>query len=254
MISEVEWMGLFPFRRKIANEMEDINSLLAYAQAGCEQSRNTILRNYVPFVAKVASQVSKRYIRQGHDDEFSIALTALNEAIDRYDVSKGASFLSFAETVIKRRLIDFFRTKTNRHRDIPLTEFDTEDEEDNVINFVEVQKSIEEHSRHMEHQDRAEEINRFSALLAEFDIDFEELIDLSPKHADARHNAMDVAKVIVSDPQLVMYVYEKKSLPLKQLMNRVQVSRKTMERQRKYILAVTLILSGDFSMLQEYIQ
>jgi RNA polymerase sigma factor len=254
MISEVEWMGFFPFRRRPANEVEDINQCLRNAQAGDEHSRNAILRDYVPFVAKVASQVSKRYIRQGQDDEFSIALTALNEAIDRYDPEKGASFLSFAETVIKRRLIDYFRTKTSRNRDIPLTEFETEDDEENVVNFVEVQKSLEEHARRVEQQDREEEILRYSALLAEFDIDFEDLIELSPKHADARQNAMDVARVIVSDPNLVMYVFEKKALPLKQLTDRVNVSRKTLERQRKYILAITLILSGDFTMLQEYIQ
>ncbi|UOF92730.1 RNA polymerase sigma factor SigI [Fodinisporobacter ferrooxydans] len=249
-------MSLFPFRRKqqTKNDELSLEQLLADIQAGDEQARDAFIRKYIPFVAKVASQSSKRFIRQGEDDEFSIALSAFNEAINRYDQSKGANFLSFAETVIKRRLIDYFRSKSSRNRDIPLTEFEIEDDEKNVINVVEVQKSIDEHTRQKEQMDRAEEILRYTEVLASFDIHFEELVELSPKHSDARQSAIEVARVISADPLLMKHLHEKKSLPLKQLLEHVKVSRKTIERQRKYIIAIALILSGDFELLQGYIR
>ena len=55
----------------------------------------------------------------GRDDEASIAMIAFNEAIDAYDDSAGASFLSFAEIVIKRRMVDYFRRKTKRQEEVP---------------------------------------------------------------------------------------------------------------------------------------
>ncbi|MGZ4032114.1 MAG: RNA polymerase sigma factor SigI [Tumebacillaceae bacterium] len=246
-------MGLLPFRRRKSEETTDLNQLLFRARSGDEDARNQLLKDYIPFVAKSASQATGRYIRRGQDDEFSIALTAFNEAIERYDLDRGSSFLGFADTVIKRRLIDYFRSKQANNRDLPLSDFEVEDEEDNVINYVEIQKSVEEHRKQIETDARREEIVRFSTMLNEFEISMEELVDISPKHQDARENAIEVAKVLVSQKELSDYLIAKKSLPLKALMNYVSVSRKTIERQRKYIIAVSLILIGDFDMLQDYI-
>jgi RNA polymerase sigma factor len=249
----VESVGLLPFRRKKSEETSDLNRLLIEARNGDEIARNQLLKDYIPFVAKSASQATGRYISREQDDEFSVALSAFNEAIERYDMDRGSSFLGFADTVIKRRLIDYFRSKQAKQRDLPFSQFEVEDDEENVINYVEVQKSVEEHQKQLEGDARREEIMRFTQMLGEFDISMEELVDLSPKHQDARENAMEVAKVIAAHQELRDYMISKKSLPLKQLMNHVSVSRKTIERQRKYIIAVALILIGDFQMLQDYI-
>lgn len=251
--SEVEWVGILPFRRKKTDETTDLHQLLIRIRCGDEEARNQILRDYIPFVAKSASQATGRYIRRGQDDEFSVALTAFNEAIERYDVDRGTSFLAFADTVIKRRLIDYFRSKQANNRDLPFSDFEIEDEEDNIINYVEVQQSIAEHKKQLETDARREEILRFSTMLMEFEISMDELVDISPKHQDARENAIEVAKVLTGRPELRDYLLAKKSLPLKALMNHVALSRKTIERQRKYIIAVSLILIGDFEMLQDYI-
>lgn len=227
--------------------------MLSRARSGDESARNQLLKDYIPFVAKCASQATGRYIRRGQDDEFSVALTAFNEAIERYDMDRGASFLGFADTVIKRRLIDYFRSKQANQKDLPLSDFEIEDDEENVINYVEIQKSVEEHRKQVESDARREEIIRFAMMLSDFEITMDELVDISPKHQDARENAIEVAKVIASQQDLSDYLLTKRSLPLKSLMNHVQVSRKTIERQRKYIIAASLILIGDFEMLQDYI-
>lgn len=249
----VEWVMSFPFHRPRKEEQADLGELLTRAKAGDTGVRDQILRQYLPFVAKSASRASSRYISRGEDDEFSIALAAFNEAIDRYDDTRGSSFLGFADTVIRRRLIDYFRSKEMRVRDIPMAEFEVEDENEHTYNRIEIQKSLESYRIHEAEVARKEEIERYCAWLAEFGITLEELVDLSPKHADARWNAVQVAKVIASNPKFTEYLIQKKSLPLKELMQEVQVSRKTLERQRKYIIAIALILIGDFEMLREYI-
>ena len=91
-------------------------------------------------------------------------------------------------------------------------------------------------------------------LLNHYGITFSDLVQASPKHQDARERALEVARILISDPALLQYLTSRKSLPLKELQKRVKVSRKTLERQRKYIIALALILIGEFYYLQEYLK
>jgi len=58
---------------------------------------------------------------------------------------------------------------------------------------------------------------------------------------------------VAEDPALAGHLLNRRELPLKQLERRVDVSRKTLERQRKYIIAVALLLLEDFIYLRGYI-
>ena len=101
--------------------------------------------------------------------------------------------------------------------------------------------------------DRKEEIKEFNKALEEFGLSFDELVKVSPKKKDARNRAKDIAKVIAQDYELTRYLIDNKLLPLKQLEKMCSISRKTMERQRKYIIAIVLVLTGDYTYLKEYI-
>lgn len=246
-------MGVLPFRRKKSEVQSDLTTLLHKAQSGDEKARNELIEQYIPFVLRIASQASHRYIERSKDDEFSVALLAMNEAIDRFDVSRNVGFLGFAETIIRRRLIDYFRTQKSVQKQMLWSEFDVVDDEDNITNYLEVKKSVEVHAELEEQASRTYEIEEYSLALRYFDLTFEDLVTLSPKHEDARENALSVAKLIVSDVELYQYVMQKKSLPLKLLEEKVALSRKTLERQRKYILALIVLLTGDFPLLQSFI-
>lgn len=246
-------MAGLTFRKRKSEETDQLENLLELAQGGDRKARNELLQSYVPFILRAASQASGRYIDRNRDDEYSIALLAMNEAIDCFDAQRQARFLGFAETIIRRRLIDYFRSQKSSSRAVPWTEFDVTDDEDNIINYVEVKSSVDAHQRAQEHQLRTQEIQEYAALLSEFGLVFSDLVEASPKHADARQNAIDVARIVVMDDTMKNYVMEKRTLPLKLLESKVGVSRKTMERQRKYILAIVLLLCGDFQCLKAYI-
>ncbi|GAY78475.1 RNA polymerase sigma-54 factor RpoN [Sporolactobacillus inulinus] len=53
---------------------------------------------------------------------------------------------------------------------------------------------------------------------------------------------------------MVAYLKKKKQLPIKDLLQFVSCSRKTIERNRKYIIALALIYIGGFSALRSYIE
>lgn len=246
-------MGVLPFRNRQKDERNELTRLLHGAKAGDDGVRNELISSYVPFILRIASQTTHRYIDQHNDDEFSIALTAFNEAIDRFDLDRAASFLSFAETVIRRRLIDFFRIQQRDRKQIPWSQFDVVDDEDNISNYAEVSTSLQQHQLQEEATTRAYEIQEYAERLGDFELSFTELVSISPKHDDARRNALAISHAIVRDETLLEFVERRKSLPLKALEERVNVSRKTLERQRKYILAIVVLLTGDFPALQSFL-
>jgi RNA polymerase sigma factor len=215
------------------------------------QTRNDLIKQYQPFIAKVASKVCKRYIDSSRD-EFSVALEAFNEAINHFQTSQGSSFLSFAEMVIRRRVIDYIRKETRQTRDIYL-EQDSADEEV-TESIAQVSASVAKYTLSQESERRKTDIIEFQKQLLDFDITLSELAELCPKHIDARENAKQIAKFLASQPELIRHLLEKKQLPMKELLKFVQCSRKTVERNRKYIIAMSLIYVGDYSSIRSYIE
>lgn len=250
-------MGFLPWRREKAPGPAggDLADLVALAQQGNDAAREELIRSYTPFVLRVSSEVCGRYIDAERDDEASVALLAFHEAISSYRPDRSRSFLGFAETVIRRRLVDHFRTRKARV-EVPVSDLMVEDEEGSVYCPVETNAALERHREREDLLERQDEIRRYQALLGQFGITFAELVRLAPKHRDAREEAKAVARRIAAFPAYAEYLRSQKALPLAQLAQdgAIRVSRKTMERHRKYIIAVALILMEDFEYLRGYVE
>lgn len=224
---------------------------LRLARLGDQSAREELLARYAPFIVRVAARASGRYIRPGSDEEYSIALSAFNEAIDGYSSDRGG-FLTFAETVIKRRLIDYYR-RESRRPEAPISDFEETDDEGNVRNPVLVREALLAFDAEAEREARREEIARFGRELQDFGITLAELARIAPKHEDARRSAAAVSRLLVADAEMREHLLRKRELPLKTLAEIAPVSRKTLERQRKYIIAMSLILLGDYPHLRGYL-
>lgn len=243
-------LGLLFLAKKKKNSIEET---VLKIQQGNVDLQNDLIDSYKPFIAKAVSSVCKRYIHET-DDEFSIGLIAFNEAIQKYSPDKGNSLLSFAEVLIKRRVIDYIRSQS-KHNNLSFDIYSqNESEEETPQSTIEANLSIDDYRKKTEEEIRKEEIIQFSEVLIEFDLSFKDLIEQSPKHADARKNAILVANTLVHNSEMRNLLLEKKRLPIKQLEGLVDVSRKTIERNRKYIIAISLILIGDYLYLKDYIK
>lgn len=201
---------------------------------GDQQAREELIKDYTPFILSVASKLSGRFIRL-EDEEASIAMIAFNEAIDGYRKERGG-FIAFAEIVIKRRLIDYYRREKKYRSQVPLAEeLLVANSEESLYTRIEVEE--------------------YKIRLQEFNLTFAELVSQSPKHVDSRRQACQIGHTIAITAEYREYLLEKKSLPLKSLESdkRITVSRKTLERQRKYIIAVALIYIYDLETLEEYV-
>ncbi len=224
------------------------------AQNGDAAERERILAAYVPVAVQICSRVCGRRVEPGRDDEVSIALLALNEAIDSYRTEAQVPFRSFAETVVRRRLVDHFR-RQKRVRELPFTALEVEQEDGTLYNPAEWSAAEAVHRDRIEREERQAEIAQYQEILRTYGITLDDLVERGPRHADARSRAIEVARAVATDQRWREYLRLHHALPLRELEAHpaLDISRKTMERQRKYIIAVAVILMEDLHILRSYI-
>ncbi len=234
-----------PFKKK-----RSLEETILKIQQGDSKLRNEIIHSYKPFIAKTASTVCNRYITES-DDEFSIGMIAFNDAIDKYSTDKGSSLIAFAEIIIKRRIIDYLRSQSKQKESTFTSAFDEEGKQESALDRVNSMRAFE---KEQEAQQRREEIQRYNSRLLEFGLSFQALATVSPKHEDARLGAISIARIVMNNENLKDILFTTKRLPIKQLEQKVVVSRKTIERNRKYIIAICVMLNEEFPYLAQYIK
>ncbi|MCA0757477.1 RNA polymerase sigma factor SigI [Paenibacillus sp. N4] len=247
-------------RKSASSKAEENEQKLAPEQCielirqGDDQLREQFISDYRPYILKVTSRFCKRYIDPMRDDEFSISLLAFNEAIDQFNSSAGKSFIGFAETVIRRRLIDYVRKEQRHTQVVPYSMFDSEDDEQPQYNSVETRQALTAFEIQQTEDERKLEIVELNQELLKFGITFTELVEQSPKHADSRALLIGIAKTLSGNGEMLTALRETSKLPVKDLTESCGVSRKTVERNRKYIIAIALIISGSYPFMHDYLQ
>ncbi|SER40649.1 RNA polymerase sigma-I factor [Salisediminibacterium halotolerans] len=218
----------------------------------CEETENQFIKEHLSFIRTSVSQLCKRNVEAGKDDEFSVALIGFSEAIYQYDSQKGGRFLTFARIVMRRRVIDFIRFEQRRKMSLSLDY--KRDDMEHLENQIEAYACCSQFKEQEDHLNRHEEFVHFIAKLKRFGIQADDVISECPKHFDARENMLHIAEIIVKDDQLKGELFTKKRLPINKLMAYISMSRKTIERNRKYLIALVLVLQENYVYLKEYVK
>lgn len=216
---------------------------------GNEVAREEFIHQYDPFVLNTAAKVTGRFVDRQNDDEYSIALIAFNRAIDTFDRSKGQSFFAYARVLVRNDLIDHFRSEGR------MQERTLSDSESTDTLFLEDKTPAEAMAKAREIDEKMilkNEIALFRSALQDYGIPFGALVKESPKHEDTRRQLMGITFRLFNDPQLRDEIRRTGKLPLKQLEEMVQVSRKTLERHRRYLLAGFILLDSDLDTMKDY--
>ncbi len=224
----------------------------AVEAAQSEQALTCFLLEYESWILKYASRASMRFITKS-DDEWSIALEAFCSAVKAYSFEKG-SFLSFAELMIQRRLIDYFRSR-NKYRlefSVSPSVFSGEPEEDGEDAVLTAE--IAARTTNSRETGLKDEIEAVSALFSEYGFSFFDLAACSPKSKKTKAACAAAVSYMVSAPLLCGELRRSKNLPLKIIEQNARVPRKILERHRKYIIAAIEILTGDYPGLAEYMR
>lgn len=237
---------------KFRQNSEPIIDTIKKIKSGDNLLKEGLINDYKPFIIKIVSKAIGKNVDLENSDEFSIALIAFDEAIKCYNESKNTNFLSFAETVIKRRIIDYIRSNYKNNKVYPFTYFDNNENEDKSY-FEEKYLKVDA-SYQFDNVETKEEIALFTKKLGEFGIELKDLVESAPKHRDSKRLSIRIARVLAENNELSKKLEKKKNIPMVDLMKLVDVNPKTIERNRKFIIAVCFIINSNLDVLQGYVK
>lgn len=231
--------------------MRDIDRKAVKA-AQDERALNCFILEYEAYILKCASKNAKRYITKS-DDEWSVALEAFCSAVAAYSYEKG-SFLPFAEMMITRRLIDYFRVQGRFRFEYSVNPavFTGEAGEEREEPVLAAEIALK--TTAMQDTALKDEIAAANAQFAGYGFSFFDLIGSSPKSQKTKTACAAAISYMLSAPLLCTELRRSGNLPLKLIEQNAKVSRKILERHRKYIIAATEILTGDYPGLADYMR
>lgn len=170
---------------------------------------------------------------------------ALEEAVFSYQPDKG-SFTAHLRQVLKFRLIDL-RRREKLDRVVPESSL-SEEHHTHAVNAA----SVAAYHRESEAQRRREEIEHFQDELAARGLTIQEIAASAPKHAATRQACRLACRYMLANPELLQRALSGR-VPARELSEALEVSMKTWERHRKYLVACAIAVSGDFACIADYI-
>ncbi|MDA8228885.1 MAG: RNA polymerase sigma-I factor [Desulfitobacterium hafniense] len=211
------------------------------------EAREEFIKESLAFIRHTACQACHRTLEWGRDEELSEALIAFNEAINHFEPDRGVPFLAYARVLMKRRLIDYFRRQRIREA-LPL-------DQEEVGQIVDIHLGLNEFREKEQVQERAAEIREYAQELSKFQLSFSDLVEVSPKHRDSRETLLRAARELAVDEDMWAQVERKGKIPMQALVLKTQIHPKVLERGRKFILAVAVLIAkqNDFVYLREYV-
>lgn len=212
------------------------------------QKADDLIRHYMPFIRAEASRFLGRTCTDS-DDAFSIAMIAFHEAILGYNRLRGA-FLSYAALLIRSRLTDAQR-KEDRHRN--LISLDEADEEDRTM-LDQLADPTDVYSQSQDLEATQQEIAELSQMMASFGVSFADVADQTPRQERTRKACLDAVGYAIENRQLLEELLRTKKLPISQLVLGSGVDRKTLERHRKYLLAMLLIQTNGYEIIRGHLR
>lgn len=237
--------GLFVNKKK--NDTGSTALVLKKIQSGDTKLKEEFIKDNVPYIIRTISNILGIVVDDRNSEEFSIGLAAFNEAIDRYDADKNGNFYTYSFVVIKSRLYDFIRRNRKHNNVLPFSYIEESTRVDERL-------LMSDASGQFEKIEVRQELVSFEKSLKEFGISLEDLVLSSPKHKDSRLLLIKIARIIADDDNMFRKLVEKKYIPMKEVLSRIKVNHKTIQRNRKFIIAVSLILRSNLYDLKEYVQ
>ena len=209
---------------------------------------NLLIKDFLPFIKKCIAGC--RTDRQSQEDAMTLAMLAFADSVAAYQADKGA-FLSLAQTAIRNRLIDDFRSEQRRKaRNSPML-VERAEGEDSVS--WETSLSIREYERQLERASLRLEIEEVSDVLSAWNTSFAELARLCPKRKRTRGQCQYIAALILKNDAWRKRLFEKRRMPTTEMCEIYGVSDKIFEKYRKYIATLCILQMGDYPGLQSFL-
>ena len=206
-----------------------------------------LIEAYMPFIKSETAKFLNRPPDKS-DDELSIAMFAFYESIRNYSKLRG-SFLKFAALQIKNRLIDNYRKEKRNKGQISLdvSDDDKQDLKDTIR---------DEHDKYQENELREatqQEIAELSAQMQDFGVSMTDVAENSPRQRRTLEICQRAVQYARNNPEILDDFLRTKRVPLAKLAEGANVERKSLERHRRYLVAVLLICTNGYEIMRGHI-
>lgn len=231
-------------------EEHEIIALVLKAQGNVDAA-DALIKKYLPFIKAETAKCIKRAPIEGSDDELGISMLAFYEAILAYRKTRGG-FLKFAATAIRNRLIDYYRREKRHTGEISLETplGDTADADVLSDKIADQKNSVEEMT---EASAAREEIEKFADELRTYGLSLSDVAACCPKQERtllACQRALEYAK---QNPAILEELTQSKRLPIMRLSMETGIEKKTLERHRRYIVAIMLAYTNGFEIIRGHL-
>ena len=214
------------------------------------EAADLLIAEYMPFIRSETAGFLKRPPQEGQDDELSIAMIAFHEAIQSYSRVRG-SFIRYAAVVIKSRLIDY-RRREKRHENVISIHAASGDDDRPLEEMITDRR---DHGEEIAVRDATRrEIEELSGQMKEFGVSLSDVAQHCPRQErtlTACRKALEYAR---EDGEILDILLRTKRLPVARLSQGSGVERKTLERHRKYMIALLLICTNGYEMIRGHLK
>ena len=218
------------------------------AQSGDHGIREQLISEHMAFIRRTVRHLTHAvFVEQM--DEFSIALSAFNEAIDRYQDESQVPFEQYARILIKHRLTDWYRSQKSKIETYSLLD-QLSDDTLPLEERLEDPKS-EQVQANLEFE---ESMLRLQAQIENLGLRLDDLVNRFPKHRDTRLLCIRLARCLVSEETFYERFIQTGRLPGKDLSQSCDIPLKTIERNRTAVILLALLLKSDLQQIQAYIE
>ena len=232
----------------MSNEHKIIQQV--YAAKEDSQEADRLIGAYMPFIKAETAKFLQRPPIAGYDAELSIALLAFHAAICGYSRPRG-SFLKYAAMLINSRLIDYHR-KEKRHGHTISLDTPIGEEEKTIADIL---AEDGDHSENIVTRDATrQEIEELTRQMEQFAVSLTDVAENCPRQQRTLQACRKALLYAQEHPELMDDFLRTKRLPIAKLAEGGGVERKTLERHRKYMVALLLIYTNGFEIIRGHLK
>ena len=157
--------------------------------------------------------------------------------------------------LIKRALIDYHRRAETHLTEISTSPFVLEGIDEDPDEWEKsVYLAVAKQSRESADRSLQDEITAANEMLQRYGFRFFDLTDCSPQQEKTKQACAEAVRFVLSRPDLMQELKKTGKLPIRAIAAGSGVSKKLLDRCRKYIIMAILILDGDYPQLSEYLK
>lgn len=211
------------------------------------EALNELIVDYMPFIRQEAAKALACGIE--YDDRVSVAMLVFMNCARQYEAERGG-FIAYVRACIHNRFVDEGVKETRQSQAIVHLDAFPGEAADALMDDAPARAAYD---REQERESLADEIARLAQALEVYGVALSGLAEICPKQTRSRLLCCKLGEAIVKDETLRAQFTASGRVPQRALAARFHISDKTVEKHRKYIVTIAVILLGDYPGIQSFL-